>query len=63
MSDEVDEYKQEHEKALKNLKECVNRAEDSCMPCKDFFECQTRAEYVKKTYESMNKGSTGGFEF
>lgn len=59
----MDKYEEEHEKALKKLKECKNRVKNSCMPCKDFFDCQTRAEYVKKTYESMNKCKTGGFEF
>lgn len=63
MSAEVDKYEQEHNKALNKLKECENRVKDSCTPCKDFFECKTRAEYVTKTYQSMSKGKTGGFEF
>ncbi len=63
MSAEVDKYEQEQNEALSKLKKCKNRVKDSCMPCKDFFQCETRAEYVKKTYQSMNKGSTGGFEF
>jgi len=63
MSAEVDKYEKEHKKALTKLKKCKQRKEDSCMPCKDFFECNIRAEYVTKTYQSMNKGKTGGFEF
>jgi hypothetical protein len=35
----------------------------SCTPCEKFFECEIRKEYVKAVYESMNKGSGGGFEF
>lgn len=63
MSAEVDIYEEEHSKALKSLKECKQRESDSCMLCKDFFKCQTRAEYINKTYQSMAKGRTGGFDF
>jgi hypothetical protein len=35
----------------------------SCTPCEKFFDCEIRKEYVKTVYESMNKGSGGGFEF
>ena len=29
----------------------------------EIFNCKTKEEYVKKVYESMNKGAGGGFEF
>ena len=35
----------------------------SCTPCNQFFECELRKKYVIAVYESMNKGSGGGFEF
>lgn len=35
----------------------------SCTPCEKIIECNTRKEYVKAVYESMNKGAGGGFEF
>ncbi|HSR73901.1 MAG TPA: hypothetical protein VLL31_03585 [Sulfurovum sp.] len=36
---------------------------DSCMKCDVILECELRETYVKAVYESMNKGSGGGFEF
>jgi len=36
---------------------------DSCMKCKEILTCNIRDEYIKAVYESMNKGSGGGFEF
>lgn len=36
---------------------------NSCTPCEKIFECEIRKTYVKAVYESMNKGSGGGFEF
>lgn len=36
---------------------------NSCMQCDKTFDCEIRKIYVKAVYESMNKGSGGGFEF
>ena len=36
---------------------------DSCMKCEKILGCEVRNDYVKKVYESMNKGQGGGFEF
>ena len=36
---------------------------DSCMKCDKILQCDVRDTYVKVVYESMNKGSGGGFEF
>ncbi len=35
----------------------------SCLSCVEILECDIRKKYVKAVYESMNKGSGGGFEF
>ncbi len=53
----------------KTLDQWEERLEDigqelnSCKPCSQFFECILRKKYVVAVYESMNKGSSGGFEF
>jgi len=46
---------------LKNCQE--SNSLKSCTPCSQFFECELRKRYVIAVYESMNKGSGGGFEF
>ncbi len=49
---------------LVTLKQCqASHNVDSCMKCPKILECETRDTYVKVVYESMNKGSGGGFEF
>jgi len=35
----------------------------SCFPCEKLLVCRLREAYVKAVYDSMNKGSGGGFEF
>ena len=46
------------------LKQCQrSHSIDSCMKCEKVLECETRDTYIKVVYESMNKGSGGGFEF
>ncbi|MGB5866527.1 MAG: hypothetical protein WBG69_01525 [Arcobacteraceae bacterium] len=46
------------------LKQCqLQNNLDSCMKCPKLLDCETRDKYVKVVYESMNKGSGGGFEF
>ena len=46
------------------LKQCqISNNVDSCMKCEKVLQCETRDTYVKVVYESMNKGSGGGFEF
>ncbi|MBE2984719.1 hypothetical protein CCAL9344_03000 [Campylobacter sp. RM9344] len=37
----------------------------SCMKCSEFFECETRKNYVDSAYKSMSKSDTdeGGFDF
>ena len=49
---------------LKELKDCQDSKQlDTCSKCDKFFECTIRKSYIKAVYESMNKGSDGGFEF
>ncbi|MDQ1264349.1 MAG: hypothetical protein QG559_1350 [Campylobacterota bacterium] len=35
----------------------------SCSACDSYMACELRSDYVKAVYNSMSKGSTGGFEF
>jgi hypothetical protein len=49
---------------LATLKQCqVDKNVDTCMKCEKLLDCKTRDAYIKAVYESMNKGSGGGFEF
>tara|TARA_B110000046_G_C12979587_1_gene392704 strand:+ start:218 stop:421 length:204 start_codon:yes stop_codon:yes gene_type:complete len=46
------------------LKQCqVDHRLDSCMKCEKLLNCTIRDKYIQIVYESMNKGSGGGFEF
>ena len=52
------------EEKLAKLKQCQEKKQfSSCFECKDIFVCEIRKDYVNAVYESMNKGSGGGFEF
>ena len=60
----LDEWELKLEKMLVELKNCQESNNlKSCTPCSVFFECELRKKYVIAVYESMNKGSGGGFEF
>ncbi len=61
---ELDVWQQALEVKLTQLQECQsNKSLGSCFECSELFECILRKEYVKAVYESMSKGSMGGFEF
>jgi len=46
------------------LKQCqISKNVESCMKCEKLLDCEIRDKYIKVVYESMNKGSGGGFEF
>ncbi len=46
------------------LKKCQQEHQlQSCMKCEKFLVCELRDTYVKAVYDSMNKGTGGGFEF
>jgi len=61
---ELDEFELALQEKLKLLQECQNSKDlDSCLKCDKIIGCETRNEYIKAVYMSMNKGVTGGFEF
>ena len=61
---ELDEFELALKEELKVLQECQNSKNlDSCLKCDKIIGCETRGNYVKVVYMSMNKGVTGGFEF
>jgi len=61
---EKDKWQVALDKALKALQDCQqSKGVDSCMKCSEIFECKIKESYVLAVYESMNKGSGGGFEF
>lgn len=35
----------------------------SCMRCEKLLDCTVRDAYIKAVYDSMSKGTGGGFEF
>jgi len=63
-NEELDEWEKKLELVLEELKECQKSNNiSSCTPCDKFFGCELRKKYILAVYESMNKGSGGGFEF
>ncbi len=64
MHNENDEWDDKLDAKLEELKQCqTSLSYESCNECDKFFECEIRRQYVKAVYESMSKGSGGGFEF
>lgn len=60
----IDEWDIKLDAKLKELQDCQKSKDfKSCNPCEQFFDCELRKRYVLAVYESMNKGSGGGFEF
>ena len=60
----IDEWDIKLDQKLNELQECQkSKGFTSCNPCDKFFDCELRKKYVVAVYESMNKGSGGGFEF
>jgi hypothetical protein len=65
---QTDEVKDQWDEKLDNqlvvIKECqIQHNVQSCMKCDKVLNCDIKDTYVKTVYESMNKGSGGGFEF
>lgn len=49
---------------IKILNECQQSfGFEGCEPCEKILDCVIRKNYVVAVYQSMNKGSGGGFEF
>ena len=68
MADHEDKIPDEWDIKLDNMIIKLNSCQKSnnlktCSDCNKFFECELRKKYVIAVYESMNKGSGGGFEF
>jgi hypothetical protein len=62
--DSLNEFQLKLEEQTKILQECQQKKEiDSCLKCDMVIGCEVRKEYVKASYESMNKGGGGGFDF
>jgi hypothetical protein len=60
----LDEWQLALKAKKKELQECQDKHQtDSCFKCEEVLECKLRDEYVQAVYDSMNKGSGGGFEF
>ena len=60
----IDEWDIKLDKKLAELKTCQeSNSLKTCSDCDKFFDCELRKKYVIAVYESMNKGSGGGFEF
>lgn len=60
----MDEWDLKLEEKLDELKKCQEtQSLSSCNPCEKFFDCELRKKYVLAVYESMSKGTGGGFEF
>lgn len=61
---ELDTWQKALEIKLVELQSCQSTKKiDSCLKCELTLDCALRKEYVKAVYESMSKGSMGGFEF
>jgi len=64
MSKTNDEWNLALDIKIKELQKCQQQMGlKSCTPCEKLLDCELRNKYVKAVYESMNKGSGGGFEF
>ncbi|MDO5045890.1 hypothetical protein [Campylobacter sp.] len=67
MAEEIrqkDKFELELEEQTQILKECQTQKNlKSCFGCENLFDCEIRKNYVDAVYNSMAKGSTGGFDF
>jgi len=60
----LDEWKIALRQKKTELEKCQNEHQvQSCLKCEALLSCQLRDAYVKAVYDSMNKGTGGGFEF
>lgn len=64
MDETNNSFEIKRQESQKTLEECqVSKALDSCLKCTEIIGCTIRNQYVRSVYESMSKGSTGGFDF
>jgi len=60
----LDEWKIILQQKKNELESCQKEhGVESCMKCDKLLSCELREAYVKAVYDSMNKGTGGGFEF
>lgn len=60
----LDEWQIALKQQKSELEECQKKHEvKSCMTCEKLLDCEIRDAYVKAVYDSMSKGTGGGFEF
>jgi len=60
----ADRWEEALAQKLEELKACQqDKGLKSCLKCEAILECEVRRQYVNAVYESMNKGTGGGFEF
>ena len=63
-NNQKDKWELALDEKLKELKKCQeDKNLNSCLKCELILECELRNIYVNAVYESMNKGTGGGFEF
>jgi hypothetical protein len=61
---ELDLYEQRLKEQKEILQKCQNdKGVNSCLVCTEVIGCEIRKKYVQSVYESMSKGTGGGFEF
>lgn len=65
MSDTIlDEWQIALKQKKSELEACqAERQLESCLKCEKVLECEIRDAYVSAVYDSMSKGTGGGFEF
>lgn len=64
MEKEKDQWDLQLDQQLEIIYKCQeDHNVESCLECEHTLNCEIRDNYVKAVYESMNKGSGGGFEF
>jgi hypothetical protein len=64
----MDEFNNPYELKLDESKRVLEECQESknvesCLKCPNIIGCEVRTIYVRSVYESMSKGSTGGFDF
>ncbi len=60
----LDEWQLALKEKKRELEACQKERQlTSCLKCEKLLDCQLRDAYVKAVYDSMNKGTGGGFEF
>ena len=65
MSEQIlDEWQLTLKNIKSELEDCQKEQHvQSCMKCTKLLTCDLREKYVKAVYDSMSKGTGGGFEF